>query len=121
MTGREIRISRGDVLLVNLEPTIGSEQRGRSRPCLVISPAELNEVLRGIIVCPITDARHVKRSELGLTLIPAGEGGLIKNSLAVSFQVWMIDKRRVIRKLGSVKERTMEEVSESLKAVLDLD
>jgi len=113
-------IKRGDVLLVNLEPTRGSEQRGKSRPCLVVSPDALNRVFRGIIVCPITDARHVKRSELGLTFLPAGEGGLDKDSLAIAFQVRMIDKRRVIRRLGSVGEPFMDEVTESLKAVLDI-
>jgi len=113
-------INRGDVLLVNLEPTIGSEQHGKFRPCLVVSPDALNENFRGIIVCPITDARHVKQSELGLTFLPAGEGGLNKNSLAIAFQVRMIDKRRVIRKLGTVAESLMSEVTESLKAVLDI-
>ena len=111
---------RGDVLLVNLEPTIGSEQRGKSRPCVVISPEDLNEVFRGIIVCPITDARHLKQSELGLTLIPAGEGGLDKNSLVVAFQLRMIDKQRVIKKLGSIGDSFLSEVNESLRAVLDL-
>lgn len=113
-------IKRGDVLLVNLEPTIGSEQRGKSRPCLVVSPVELNDVFRGIIVCPITDARHLKQSELGLTLLPAGEGGLDKNSLVVAFQLRMIDKRRVIQRLGSISDSFFTEVNESLRAVLDL-
>ena len=113
-------IKRGDVLLVNLEATVGSEQRGKSRPCLVISPEELNEVFRGVIVCPITDARHVKQSELGLTFLPAGEGGLVKDSLVIAFQVRMIDKRRIIRKLGVIDDSILLEVNESLQAVLDL-
>ena len=113
-------IKRGDVLLVNLEPTIGSEQRGRSRPCLVVSPDVLNQIFRGIIVCPITDARHIKQSELGLIFIPAGEGGLEKDSLVIAFQVRVIDKRRIIRRLGVINESFMSEVNESLQAVLDL-
>ena len=113
-------IKRGDVLLVNLEPTIGSEQHGKSRPCLVVSPEVLNQIFRGIIVCPITDARHVKQSELGLTFIPSGEGGLDKDSLVIAFQVRMIDKRRVIRRLGTIPEPLMFEINESLQAVLDL-
>jgi mRNA interferase MazF len=113
-------IKRGDILLVNLEPTIGSEQRGKSRPCLVVSPKELNDVFRGIIVCPVTDAKHLKHSELGLTLLPAGEGGLDKDSLVVAFQLRMIDKRRVIRKLGNIGAPLLSEVNESLRAVLDL-
>ena len=113
-------IKRGDVLLVNLEPTIGSEQRGRSRPCLVVSPDALNQIFRGIIVCPLTDARHIKQSELGLIFIPAGEGGLEKDSLVIAFQVRMIDKRRIIHRLGVIHESFMSEVNESLQAVLDL-
>jgi len=113
-------IKRGDILLVNLEPTIGSEQRGRSRPCLVVSPDALNQIFHGIIVCPITDARHVKQSELGLTFVPAGDDGLEKDSLVIAFQVRMIDKRRIIRKLGALGESFMLQVNESLQAVLDL-
>ncbi len=114
------RIERGDILLVNLEPTLGSEQRGKSRPCLVVSPGELNRVLQGVIVCPITDARHVKQSELGLIYLPAGEGGLDKDSLVIAFQIRMIDKRRVIRRLGSISNILSDEVNESMKAILDL-
>ena len=113
-------IERGDVLLVNLEPTIGSEQQGRSRPSLVVSPAALNDVFCGVIVCPITDSRHLKRSDLGLTFIPAGDGGLDKDSLVVVFQMRMIDKRRILRALGNITSAQMMEVNESLKAVLDL-
>lgn len=111
---------RGDVMLVNLEPTIGSEQQGKSRPCLVVSPEALNEVFRGIIVCPITDAKHLKQSKLGLTFLPAGEGGLNKDSLVIAFQLRMIDKRRIIRKLGSIADSFLIDVNESLQAVLDL-
>ena len=113
-------IKRGDVLLVNLEPVIGSEQRGKSRPCLVVSPEELNQVLRGVIVCPITGAQHLKQSELGLTFLPAGEGGLVKDSLVIAFQIRMIDKRRIIRKLGIIGDPFLSEIKDSLQAVLDL-
>ena len=113
-------LKRGTVLLVNLEPTIGSEQHGKSRPCLVVSPEALNEVFRGVIVCPITNAQHLKQSELGLTFIPAGEGGLNKDSLVIAFQVRMIDKRRIIRKLGKIDDSFLFEVNESLRTILDI-
>jgi len=113
-------IERGDILLVNLAPTIGSEQQGKSRPCLVVSPAALNDVFRGIIVCPITDAKHIKQSDLGLTFIPSGDGGLSKDSVVIAFQIRMIDKRRIIRALGTVSHSVLSEVDEFLRAVLDL-
>ncbi|MDP8205287.1 MAG: type II toxin-antitoxin system PemK/MazF family toxin [Candidatus Electryonea clarkiae] len=115
------RIERGDVVIVNLEPTSGSETRGISRPCLVVSPEELNRIFRGVIVCPITDAKHLKRSELGLTWLPEGEGGLSKDSLVVAFQIRMIDKRRITHKTGIIDDKYLEEVEESLKAVLDIN
>ena len=55
-----------------------------------------------------------------MTFLPAGEGGLDKDSLVVAFQIRMIDKRRVIRRLCSVSELLMNELDESHKAVLDL-
>ncbi|MDK9699738.1 MAG: type II toxin-antitoxin system PemK/MazF family toxin [bacterium] len=51
-----MRCERGDVVVVNLEPIVGSEQSGKSRPCVVVSPSVLNSKLHGVIVCPITDA-----------------------------------------------------------------
>lgn len=116
-----IDINHGDILLVNLEPTIGSETQGKSRPCLVVSNSLLNSVFKGIIVCPITDAKHHKQSELGLTFIEKNEGGLVKDSFVVAFQVRMIDKRRVIRKTGTASDSICAEVADSLKAILDLD
>jgi len=120
MTGRMREIRRGDVLLVNLEPAAGAEQKGQRRPCLVVSATELNRIFHGIIVCPIAGARNLKQSELGLTFLPAGEGGLDKNSLVVAFQVRVLDKARAIRKLGAIDERFFAEIDESLNLILVL-
>ena len=49
-------VVRGDVHLVRLDPTVGSEVR-KTRPCLVVSPDELNEHLRTVIVAPMLSAR----------------------------------------------------------------
>ena len=46
-------MKRGDIWLVNLDPTVGSEIQ-KSRPCVVVSPAELNDTLRTVIVAPMT-------------------------------------------------------------------
>ena len=50
-------VKRGDVVLVNLDPTIGKEIQ-KTRPCLVVSPNELNEHLRTFIVAPMTTGEH---------------------------------------------------------------
>ena len=46
-------VKRGDIWLVNLDPTIGSEIK-KSRPCVVVSPSELNDHLRTVIIAPMT-------------------------------------------------------------------
>ena len=46
-------VKRGEIWLINLDPTVGSEIR-KTRPCVVLSPAELNDSLRTVIVAPMT-------------------------------------------------------------------
>jgi mRNA interferase MazF len=58
MAGARAFITRGEVYLVRLDPTLGSENR-KTRPCVVVSPDELNRYLRTVIVAPMTTAvRH---------------------------------------------------------------
>jgi len=77
-------------------------------------------VFRGLIICPITDARHRKHLGLGLIRVPAGEGGLHKDSFVISFQVRMIDKKRIIQSIGSFDGTIMNEISDTLKFVLGM-
>ncbi len=111
---------RGDVVVVNLEPIIGSEQAGRTRPCVIVSPGILNNKFHGVIICPLTDAGHFKQSALGLVFVPAGEAGLSKNSLIIGFQIRMIDKRRIVKNLGTIDEKRMEELNEVLGLVIGM-
>ncbi|MDP8208375.1 MAG: type II toxin-antitoxin system PemK/MazF family toxin [Candidatus Electryonea clarkiae] len=115
-----MNFDRGDVVLANLNPIVGTKQAGQSRPCVVVSPGQLNRVFHGVVICPITDARHKKHPGLGLIRVPAGEGGLHKNSYVISFQVRMIDKKRIIQTIGSFDEPIMNEISDTLKFVLGM-
>jgi mRNA interferase MazF len=109
--------SRGDVVMVNLDPTIGHEQGGQ-RPALVISADALNRSPAGlVIVAPITGTdrgipAHVK--------VPASEGGLTKASVIMADQIRTISRRRVARRLGAVSASTMDQVEDRLKLILDL-
>ncbi|MDP8205038.1 MAG: type II toxin-antitoxin system PemK/MazF family toxin [Candidatus Electryonea clarkiae] len=114
------KVFRGQVIVVNLEPIIGSEQAGTARPCVVVSSNATNNILKTVIIAPLTDARHIKRSHIGAVLIQAGEGGLNKNSLLLAYQVRTISKERIMRILGSLSRDTMNDISESLKDVLYL-
>ena len=67
-------VKRGDIWLVNLDPTIGSEIQ-KSRPCLVISPPELHDHLRTVIVAPMTSKGFTAPFRIPVT--HAGTKGLI--------------------------------------------
>ncbi len=110
--------ARGDVVMVNLDPTIGHEQGGR-RPALVVSDDLLNRSPAGlVIIAPITGTdrgipAHVK--------VTAGEGGLTKQSVVMVDQLRTISDQRIDRRLGTVSSSTMGQVDDRLKLILGLN
>jgi mRNA interferase MazF len=86
------RIQRGDVILVNLAPARGSEIR-KTRPCLVVSPDELNDHLSTYIVAPMTTGGHAYPFRVACRF--QGKTGHI-----VLDQIRTIDRERVVRPLG---------------------
>ncbi len=89
-------IHRGDVLLVELDPARGSEIR-KTRPCLVVSPDELNEHLSTHIVAPLTTGGHVYPFRLPCRF--HGKAGYV-----VADQLRTIDRDRVVQKLGKMPD-----------------
>lgn len=92
-------MKRGDIWLVNLDPTIGSEIK-KSRPCVVVSPAELNDNLRTVIVAPMTSKGFAAPFRVQMT--HAGTKGLI-----VLDQIRTVDKVRLTKRLGTVSAKTL--------------
>lgn len=84
--------SRGDVVLVELDPTRGSEVR-KTRPCLVVSPDELNHHLRTIIVAPLTTGGHA------YPFRPACRFGGKAGRVALD-QLRTVDRERLRKRLG---------------------
>ena len=80
---------RGDIWLVNLDPTVGSEIQ-KSRPCVVVSPAELNDKLRTVIVAPMTSKGFTAPFRVPVT--HAGTKGQI-----VLDQLRTVDKVRLVK------------------------
>ena len=95
-------VERFDVYLVSLDPTIGSEIR-RSRPCLVISPDEMNRWIGTVIVAPMTT-----RGQQYPTRVSCDFQG--KQGQIVLDQIRTVDQSRLVRKLGQIEERTHSEV-----------
>ena len=96
------------VFLANLDPVIGSEQ-GRTRPVLVISEEEINQILPVVNVLPITSRKPGRRIYPNEVLIPAEIGGLEKESIVLCYQIRTLDKRRLIRKLGKIDDLELQE------------
>ena len=100
-------VKRGDIWLVNLDPTIGSEIK-KSRPCVVISPPELNSLLRTVMVAPMTTKGFPAPFRVPIT--HAGTKGLI-----VLDQLRTVDKSRLAKRLGAASTKTMALVLATLQ------
>ena len=92
-------MKRGDVWLVNLDPTVGSEIK-KARPCVIVSPGELNEHLRTVIVAPMTSKGFAAPFRVPVT--HTGTKGLI-----LLDQVRTVDKVHLAKRLGAVSAKTL--------------
>ena len=100
-------LSRFEVFLVNLDPTVGSEIR-KSRPCVVVSPDEMNLYVRTVVVAPLTTAGRPYPSRVPVRF--AGKDGQV-----VVDQLRTVDKIRLARRLGALKAREAAAVLEVLR------
>ena len=90
---------RGDVFLVSLDPTRGGESR-KTRPCVVVSPDELNAHLQTFIVAPLTTGSHPYSFRVPCRF--EGRAGYI-----VLDQIRTVDRERLVRKLGKLTPSTL--------------
>ena len=102
-------MKRGEIWLVNLDPTVGSEIK-KSRPCVVVSPPELNDNLRTVIVAPMTSKGFTAPFRIPVT--HAGTKGLI-----VLDQMRTVDKLRLAKKLGTVSAKTLATTLSTLQEI----
>jgi mRNA interferase MazF len=100
-------ISRFEVYLVSLDPTVGSEIK-KTRPCLVVSPDELNYYIRTVIVAPMTTMGQSYPSR-----VPCRFKG--KDGQVVLDQLRTVDRLRLVRKLGRLDRRTSASVLDVLQ------
>ncbi len=100
-------IKRFEVHLVNLDPTVGAEIR-KTRPCLVISPDELNRHVRTILVAPMTT-----KGQAYPTRVPCRFQG--KDGRVVLDQIRTVDRVRLVKRLGRLDAETSARVLEVLQ------
>ena len=104
-----MEIDQYNIILLNLDPTIGSEIR-KTRPCVVISPDEMNKNLNTITIAPLTRTSkpyptrmHVKHGNT--------EGWIVLD------QIRTIDKRRLIKKLGQLSSKDITKLKKLLREI----
>jgi len=90
--------SRYGVYLVNLDPTIGSEIK-KTRPCVIISPNEMNENISTIIIAPLTSTQRNYPTRINCH-VQGKEGQIVLD------QIRTVDKKRLIKKIGTINKRT---------------
>lgn len=102
-------MKRGEIWLVNLDPTVGSEIQ-KSRHCVIVSPPELNDHLRTVMVAPMTSKGFAAPFRVPVT--HSGTKGLI-----VLDQLRTVDKVRCAKRLGAIPAKTLTAVLTTLQEV----
>lgn len=95
-------VNRFDVYLINLDPTIGSEIK-KTRPCLVISPDEMNSYIATVIVAPMTTKGRPYPTRV-LCRFQDKDGQVVLD------QIRTVDKSRLVRRLGRITKLTQADV-----------
>lgn len=111
-------LGRGAVIVVELDPTLGHEQRG-VRPCVVVSDPDVISDQRFPLVCVVPVTGSPGEGLLYPPLTP-GQSGLAKKSFALIDHLRSIDKRRVRRVFGEVSQEEMAAIDEGLTVFLGL-
>ena len=103
-------VSQYEVHLINLDPTVGHEIK-KIRPCLVISPDEMNHNLSTVIIAPMTTKSHAYPTRVEVNFEK-------KQGWIVLDQIRTVDQIRLVKKLGTIKQKDIAEVKRVIKEML---
>lgn len=105
-------VKRGDIWLAALDPTVGSEIR-KSRPCVVISPPEMHDYLRTVIVAPMTTGSRPAPFRVPIRFQR-------KSGLILLDQIRTLDQARLVKRMGKTNPRTQATVARTLQNIFAL-
>jgi mRNA interferase MazF len=95
-------VKRFDVYLINLDPTIGSEIQ-KTRPCVIISPDEMNRHIRTVIMAPMTSTEKEYPTRIACRFKKT-DGQIVLD------QIRTVDKKRLVKKMGTIDPKAQQEV-----------
>ena len=107
-----MEMNRFDVFLVNLDPTIGHEIK-KTRPCLIISPNEMNRFIATVIIAPMTSKGRDYPSRVDC-IFQGIQGQIVLD------QVRTVDKSRLVKRLGAISENAQQKVLQVLNEMFAL-
>lgn len=110
-----MQVRRFAIIEVSLDPTIGSEVK-KTRPCIVVSPNEINDLLDTVMIVPLTS----KKKGLPTRVKISKTASLSKDSYAMLDQIRTISKSRIVNDLGFVSNKVGEEILSVLKEIFEL-
>lgn len=102
-------MTRGEIWLASLDPTLGSEIQ-KTRPCLVVSPPQMDDHLRTVIVAPMTT--RSRPAPFRVPIVFDGTAGLV-----LLDQIRVLDKARLLRCLGTASAKIMRETLVTLQVI----
>ena len=105
-------VARGEVWLAALDPMVGSEDR-KTRPCVIVSPPEIHDYLRTVIVAPMTTGSHPAPYRIPLKF--NGKQGLI-----LLDRIRTLDKVRLVKKVGTVSAAALRAALSTLQQTFAL-
>lgn len=103
-------VNQYEIYLIHLDPTQGSEIK-KTRPCLIISPNEMNHTINTIIIAPMTTKSHPYPTRIELNFQS-------KKGWIVLDQIRTVDKTRLLKKLGIIDTPTIQNVTNILQEML---
>ena len=110
-----VAVRRGDLVLVNLDPTVGVEIK-KTRPAIVVSNDSINQFSQLVVVVSLTkNTAHLSPSHV---VIPKGSARLAFASKVVTEQIKAVDKQRIVKRLGSLPPSLLAQVERALKNTL---
>ena len=113
-----MNLTRGTIVLVSLDPTRGHEQRG-VRPCVVITDPEVIKDQKFPMGCVIPVTKTAGEGALYPSLQP-GSSGLRDKSFVLVDQVRSVDKRRIVKAYGEIRDEELKNIDEGLRLFLGL-
>ncbi len=113
-----VEINRGNIVLVDLNPVIGTEQSG-IRPAVIIQTDKANKVSPHTIIAPFSS--KIRSAILpSHVFIQSGQSGLIMDSVILCEQLRVIDKKRILKFIGKLSDELTIELNSAIVAILDI-